>query len=149
MEIAKLPYLSAVCNETLRISPVTLFAIPRATRETFPLAGYDIEPGVLLAPCIYLVHRDPAVYSDPQVYRPERFLDRQYSAYEFLPFGGTNRRCVGAALALFEMKVVLATVLRDLEISLMGGERTQPQRHGMTFIPSGGLPVIARMRTSG
>ncbi len=146
MEIAKLPYLSAVCQETLRISPVTLFAIPRATKQSFHLFGYDIEPGVLLAPCIYLVHRDPEVYPGPEVFKPERFVNRQYSSYEFLPFGGSNRRCVGAGLALFEMKIVLATLLRTMQVCLAGESPTRPQRHGTTFIPSGGLPVTARVR---
>jgi cytochrome P450 len=146
MDIAKLPYLSAVCNETLRISPVTLFAIPRAPKQLFNLLGYKIGPGVLLSPCTYLVHRDPKVYRDPQVFRPERFLDHQYSPYEFMPFGGSNRRCVGYALAMLEMKVVLAEMLRKMDFSLVSKSPALPQRHGTTFIPSGGLRVTAKLR---
>lgn len=146
MDIAKLPYLSAVCNETLRISPVTIFAMPRAPKQLFNLFGYNIEPGVMLAPCTYLVHRDPNVYPDPQIFRPERFLDRQYSPYEFLPFGGGSRRCIGYALAMLEMKVVLAKMLCKMDFSLAGKRPTVPQRHGTTFIPSEGLRVTANPR---
>ena len=146
VEIAKLPYLSAVCNETLRISPVTLFAVPRAPKQLFNLLGYNIEPGVLLSPCIYLVHCDPEVYADPHFFRPERFLNHQYSPYEFIPFGGSNRRCVGYALAMFEMKVVLAEMLNKMEFSLVSKRPALPQRHGTTFIPSGGLQVTAKLR---
>jgi cytochrome P450 len=145
MDLAKLPFLSAVCDETLRISPVTLFTIPRAPKQSFDLLGYNIEPGVLLSPCTYLVHRDPKVYPDPHLFRPERFLDRQYSPYEFMPFGGSNRRCVGYALARLEMKVILAEMLGRIDFSRVGSRPARPQRHGMTFIPSGGR-VTAELR---
>lgn len=146
MDVAKLPYLTAVCNETLRISPVTIFAMPRAPRQQFNLLGYTIEPGVMLAPCTYLVHRDPDVYSDPQTFRPERFLAKQYSPYEFMPFGGGNRRCVGYALAMLEMKVVLAKMLCKMDFSLADKGPAVPHRHGTTFIPSGGLRVTTTPR---
>lgn len=146
MDIAKLPYLAAVCHETLRISPITIFAMPRTPKQSFNLLGYHIEPGVMLAPCTYLVHRDPNVYPEPRVFRPERFLDHQYSPYEFMPFGGGSRRCIGYALAMFEMKVVLAKMLCNMEFSLAGKRPIVPQRHGTTFIPSGGLRVTANPR---
>ena len=146
MDLAKLPYVSAVCQETLRISPITLFAMPRIPRQSFDLLGYQIEPGVLLAPCTYLVHRDPKVYPEPAVFRPERFLERQYSPYEFLPFCGGNRRCVGYALAMLVMKVVLGEVVGRMDLSLVGQGPAAPQRHGTTFAPSGGLPVTAIRR---
>lgn len=145
MDIAKLPYLSAVCNETLRISPVTLFAMPRVPKQVFHLLGYNIDTGVLLAPCSYLVHRDPQVFSAPALFRPERFLDHQYSPHEFMPFGGGNRRCVGYALAMLEMKVVLAELLRSLKFSLASKRPALPQRHGTTFIP-GALRVTTERR---
>jgi cytochrome P450 len=107
--------------------------------------GYNIEPGVLLSPCTYLVHRDPKVYPDPHLFRPERFLDRQYSPYEFMPFGGGNRRCVGYALARLEMKVILAEMLGRIDFSRVDSRPARPQRHGMTFIPSGGR-VTAELR---
>ena len=58
------------------------------------------------------VHRRPELYPEPEQFRPERFLEREYSAFEYLPFGGGSRRCLGAAFAVYEMKLVLATVLR-------------------------------------
>ena len=146
MAIAKLPYLSAVCNETLRIYPVVMFSFGRMTKQPFELMGYGLESGVLLVPCIYLLHHDPTVYPEPQVFRPERFLERHYSPYEFIPFGGTNRRCVGYAFALFEMKVVLAQMLSTMEFTLVSQKPTVPERRGVVFSPSEGIRVTAKLR---
>lgn len=147
MAIAKLPYLSAVCNETLRIYPVALFTFGRTLKEPFNLLGYDLKPGIMLSPCIYLVHRDPVVYPEPEQFRPDRFLERQYSPYEFLPFGGSNRRCIGYAFALFEMKVVLAEMLQAMDFSLVNEQPAVPERRGVAFVPSEGVPVKANRRS--
>lgn len=148
MAVAKLPYLSAVCNETLRIYPVALFTFGRVLKQPFTLLGYDLKPGTLLSPCIYLVHRDPAVYTEPDQFKPERFLDRQFSPYEFIPFGGSNRRCVGYAFALFEMKVVLAEMLRTQEFSLVSQRPAVPERRGVAFAPSEGIRVTVKSFTT-
>ena len=62
-------------------------------------------------PSIWLVHRDPDLYPDPEAFRPERFLACQPDTYGWIPFGGGVRRCLGASFAQFEMQVVLKTVL--------------------------------------
>lgn len=141
MEIAKLPYLTAVCNETLRIYPVVLFTFGRILKQPFDFMGYHLEPGVMLGPCIYLLHHNPDLYPESKSFRPERFLERQFSPYEFIPFGGSNRRCLGYTFALFEMKVVLATMLRSAQLSLANTRPILPVRRGVTFMPSEGVPV--------
>lgn len=145
-DIAKLPYLSAVCSETLRIYPVVLFTFSRILKEPMHLMGYDLEPGMILAPCIYLVHHHQHLYPQPKKFRPERFLERQFLPYEYFPFGGNNRRCLGYAFALFEMKLVLATVLRQVSLKLVSNRPIQPVRRGVTFTPAGGVPMIVAQR---
>lgn len=135
----KLPYLSAVCNETLRIHPVAMLTFPRRVEEPVQLGGFDLQPGVLVMGCIYLVHQREDLYPQPQVFRPERFLERQFTPYEFMPFGGGVRRCVGSALAQYEMKIALATILSQVDLALTNEQDVEPARRGLTLGP--GTPV--------
>ena len=120
MNIARLPYFTAVCNETLRIYPVIVLTAPREVSAPMELLGYLLEPGTRLFGCIYLTHPRQDIYPKPKQFKPERFLDHQFSPYEFFPFGGGVRRCIGEALALYEMKLVLATMLTRYLLALNG-----------------------------
>jgi cytochrome P450 family 110 len=142
--IAQLPYLSAVCNETLRIYPVAVLTVPRAVKEPVELMGHSLEPGTRLYGCIYLTHQRPDLYPDPKVFKPERFLERQFTPYEFLPFGGGARRCIGEALALFEMKLVIATLLSHYQFALADQAPEFPQRRGVIFAPARGVQIILK-----
>lgn len=122
--VAHLPYLDAVCSETLRLTPVAPL-LARKLRQGMTLQGYELPAGIQVGVAILQVHRRPELYPEPETFRPERFLERSFSPFEFLPFGGGARRCIGAAFALYEMKLVLATVLRSLELRL---ESTAPIR---------------------
>ena len=79
MSIFKLPYLTAVCNETLRIYPVAVLGVPREVRERVELMGYQLEPGTRVYACIYLTHQREDLYPQPKEFKPERFLQRQYT----------------------------------------------------------------------
>ncbi|WP_193200534.1 cytochrome P450 [Nostoc sp. MG11] len=142
-EVSRLPYLTAVCQETLRIYPIIMLAIPRVVKSPIEIMGYEFQPGTLLSPCIYLTHHRPDLYPEPKQFKPERFLERQYSQYEYLPFGGGNRRCIGMAFAMFEMKLVLATVLSQMELALIDNYLVKPTRRGITLAPSGGKWLVA------
>ena len=83
MEIARLPYLEAVCKETLRIYPVAMLTFPRTVLEPTELLGYKLEVGQVLMGCIYLIHQREDLYPQPNQFRPERFLEREFSTYEF------------------------------------------------------------------
>ena len=109
-ELAANPYLRAVCQEALRVMPV-IPVVSRKVREPVVIGGYPIEAGAHVMPCIYLTHHRPDVYGDPERFRPERFFERRFSPYEYLPFGGGQRTCIGNAFALHEMTVVLGTLL--------------------------------------
>lgn len=134
--VFKLPYLNAVCSETLRIYPVALLTFPRVTRSQISLTGVTLDPGTSVVGCIYLAHRRKETFSDPEEFRPDRFLEQHYSPYEFLPFGGGVRRCIGMAFAQFEMKLVLSTILSRFDLALADAPKVRQQRRGLVSGPS-------------
>ena len=137
-EIQRLRYLNAVVNEVLRIHPVAMLLFPRLVEEHLQLAGWAFEPGDVLFGCIQAVHERADLYPDPGSFRPERFLERSYGPGEFLPFGGGARRCIGAALALYEVKLILVTLLRQHRLALTPGcdRPLPPRRRGFILGPS-------------
>jgi cytochrome P450 len=142
MEIAKLPYLDAVCKETLRIYPIAMLTFPRTVLEPTELMGYQLEAGQILMGCIYLMHQREDVYPEPHQFKPERFLEREFDAYEFFPFGGGKRRCIGEALAKLELKLVLATIVSNYELELKSDRPEVPARRGVTLAPKSGVEMI-------
>lgn len=141
--IARLPYLNAVCQETLRLYPIAINAFPRVVKQPLSIDGYDLPIGTVIIPSIYLAHQRESVFANPKQFCPDRFLERQYSPYEFLPFGGGDRRCIGLAFALYEMKLVLATLLRDRTFTLASDRPIAPVRRGLTIAPSRHLRLKA------
>lgn len=136
INICKLPYLSAICSETLRIYPPFLTTLARMIKtESYTLMDYTFQPGTILAPSIYLTHHRDDIYPEPENFKPERFLEKQFSPYEFLPFGGGHRLCIGMTLALSEIKVVLATILNKYQLQLEPNQDIQPVRRGITLAP--------------
>jgi cytochrome P450 family 110 len=142
MSIFKLPYLTAFCNETLRIYPVAMLTFPRVAQEDTEIMGHSIQKDKILVGCIYLVHQREDLYPNPKEFKPERFLERQFSPYEFIPFGGGARRCIGEALALFEMKLVLATILSSYQLELVDSQPEKPRRRGVTLAPARGVKML-------
>jgi cytochrome P450 len=131
-------YLDAVIKETLRLRPVVP-AVARKLMVPMRFGEWDLPAGVHIAPSIYLLHRRPDLYPDPLAFRPERFLEKPPGTYEWIPFGGGIRRCLGASFALMEMKVVLATILETVQ--LKPGPVAKPEavtRRAVTFAPTRG-----------
>jgi unspecific monooxygenase len=114
----------------------------RQAEVDLTLMDYAIPQGTQLMGCIYLLHQHPDLYPDPETFNPERFLERQFAPHEFMPFGGGERRCVGDALALFELKLALATLLTHYQFALNGDRPETPQRRGITLAPKGNVPLI-------
>ncbi len=141
--VAKLPYLTAVCQETLRIYPIAMTAFVRVVKIPIKIMGYELREGTAIVPSIYLAHHREEVYPQSKQFKPERFLERQYSPYEYLPFGGGNRRCIGMAFAQYEMKIVLATVLSDFQVSLVNKLPVHPVRRGLTIAAPAGMRMVA------
>jgi unspecific monooxygenase len=142
MEVAQLPYLTAVCQETLRMYPVIPILFPRIAKAPMKIAGYQVDAETTLMPSIYLAHYREDLYPQARQFKPERFRDRQYSPSEYLPFGGGSRRCLGYALAQLEMKLVLATVLSNYELALVEDKPIKLQRRGFTLAPAGGVRMV-------
>jgi cytochrome P450 len=147
---ARLPYLDATCKEILRVYPIVPSLFRRVERP-FAVGGYELEPGTFLSPSIYLTHHRPDVFDAPEEFRPDRFLDRTYSPYEYLPFGGGVRRCIGMHLAVYEMKVALASLVERFDFSISSRQPTvAPVRRFVTMAPSGGLRLrLDRIRNAG
>jgi cytochrome P450 len=120
--VARQPYLSAVCDESQRLHTM-LPEIGRMMLEAREMLGYTIPAGISVGVGIGAIHHDPEIYPEPDDFRPERFLERSFSPYEFLPFGGSHRRCIGAALSDFEARVALAEIVRRWEIEIVGDEQ--------------------------
>ena len=143
MSIVALPYLSAVCNEVLRIYPTQVVTFPRLVESPIEVMGYELSPGTVVRGSIYLTHQREDLYPQPKQFKPERFLERQYSPYEFLPFGGGARRCPGEILAMFEMKLVLATILSRYQLALANEKIVEkPKAIGVNYPPASGLTMV-------
>ncbi|MER3589691.1 MAG: cytochrome P450, partial [Mastigocladus sp. ERB_26_1] len=106
------------------------------------LCGYELEPGTRVMGSIYLTHQREDLYPEPKQFKPERFLERQFSPYEFLPFGGGAKRCIGAAFAQFEMKLILATILSRLELALLDNSDVKPKRRGLVTGPDRPIQMV-------
>jgi cytochrome P450 len=138
-------YADAVVQETLRLRPVIVLVV-RRLKAPFELGDRVLPAGVGVAPCIYLMHRRPDLYPDPESFRPERFLDNPPGTYTWIPFGGGVRRCLGASFAQTEMKVVLATILRHASIRTTTAPPERITRRAITFVPERGGEVVLEAR---
>ncbi len=136
-------YAEAVAKEALRLRPV-LPVVLRSLQRPATIAGVDLPAGAVVAPSIYLVHRRPDVYPDPAAFRPERFLgpEPQGGTYSWIPFGGGVRRCLGAAFALMELRVVLAELAAHVDAVPARPEREPTARRAITLIPGRGAEVV-------
>ena len=140
-------YLDAVIKETLRLRPVIALVLRKLT-EPMEIGGRLLPAGVSVAPSIYLVHRRPDVYPEPERFRPERFLESPAGTYTWIPFGGGVRRCLGGAFAEFEMQVVLRELVARRRLRPIGTEPEHSVRSTITNVPSRGAEVIAASRTA-
>ena len=139
-------YIEAVIKETLRVRPVVP-EVFRAPTEPVELGGYRFEPGTQLAASILLVQYDPELYPpDPHAFRPERFLEGAPEPYTWVPFGGGVRRCLGAAFAQLEMKIVIATLLARVQLRAPRARSEKARFRGVTVMPSrGGEAIVERV----
>jgi cytochrome P450 family 135 len=137
-------YLDAVIKETLRLRPVIALVL-RKLVEPMEIGGRLLPAGVSVAPSIYLVHRNPEIYPEPDRFRPERFIEKPAGTYTWIPFGGGVRRCLGAAFAEFEMSVVLRELVARRRLRPVGGPE-HSVRSTITNVPSRGAEVVAAAR---
>jgi cytochrome P450 len=144
----KQPYLEAVCQETLRRYPLAPAPSPRKLMRPMELMGYTLPAGTGVSVAIGVAHFREDVYPDPMRFRPERFLERKFTPFEFVPFGGGARRCLGAAMAGYEMRLVLGTMLRGHRLRLAS---LRPEAVGVRAAnagPARGVRMVVEERLS-
>jgi cytochrome P450 family 110 len=144
--IGELEYLDAVIKESARLTPVTT-DVARVVKKRLRIGGIELPVGAAVSAGIYLTHHRPDLWPDPEHFDPERFIRARPGPYTFFPFGGGERRCLGAAFSTYVMKVVIAQLLSRLEFRLAPRYRMRPSFHAITIAPSGGTPVIIDGRT--
>jgi cytochrome P450 len=137
-----LPYLNAVIKESMRLRPVTT-VVQRELTRAMEIGGHEIPSGVVLAPCNFLTQRHPSSWDEALRFFPERFMGNAAPAPSaYFPFGGGRRRCLGVEFALFEMPIVLATLLRRADLRLAPRGDHRPRYGGITIGPADGVRVI-------
>lgn len=149
--VARLPLLDATVREALRLQPVVPL-VGRVLSQPLTLRGRALPAGAMIAPSIYLTQRRNDLYPRADHFWPDRFLQprgedtgvgRAPGPGEWLPFGGGTRRCLGAAFATYEMKMVLATLLPRVTLRLWPGATYHAARRSVTLTPADGTPVLA------
>jgi cytochrome P450 len=138
-------YLDAVVAETLRCRPVVP-DVSRLLASDFQLGPYLLPAGTYVDPAIALVHRSSARYPEPERFDPGRFAARRPDPTIWLPFGGGSRRCLGAAFAATEMRVVLSQMLRRVDLEPTDAPPEKPRVRHVTLAPSRGGTIVVRAR---
>jgi len=148
-DVSKLPYLTAVIKETLRLYPPAVGVFAREAQEQIELGGYEIPKGSIVYAFSYVTHRDQRWFLDPERFDPDRFLGekgKSVSPFAYFPFGAGPRACIGAQFALTEMTLVAASLLRRFEFSFCPGDPDpEPVTH-LSLRPKGGLRMVLRKR---
>ncbi len=142
--LEKLPYLGAVCSEALRLHPVVPI-VPRRAVRALTFRGQPVSPGQSIAVATTLLHTNESVWSEPHRFLPERFLGkRKYTPFEYAPFGGGVRRCIGAAFGAYQMRIVLGTVLRRVSFDPHPGPTPARVLANITMAPRGAVRLRVR-----
>ncbi|MCX4585956.1 cytochrome P450 [Streptomyces sp. NBC_01481] len=142
-------YLDAVVKEGLRTRPVVYSAL-RLLDAPLELGGYEVPTGWAVGPAIPLIHHDPVAFPEPYEFRPERFLGDGATAANksWMPFGGGRRYCVGAQLALLEMRVIIRQIIDRMDLTAEDPQPERPQIRHVTLVPSRLTTVTAQPRAT-
>jgi len=143
--LPQLEYLDAVTKESARLTPVAT-NVMRRLHAPARIGGLDLPAGVSVSASIYATHHRPDLWPDPERFLPERFLGTRPSPNTFFPFGGGVRRCLGAAFATYQLKIVLAEVLSRVDLRIAPGYRMRPVLRAITVAPSRGVLVVVERR---
>ena len=134
-------YLEATVKETLRTRPV-IVDVARKLTAPFSVGGYELPAGTYVLPAIAALHYREDLFPEPERFNPERFLDGKADNYAWIPFGGGVRRCIGAAFAEYEMRVVLRTILERADLSAPDPEPEKAKVRNITLAPGRGTRVV-------
>lgn len=132
--LAKLTYLTAITQETLRLYPLTAIAMRLAT-NSFELMDYEFSADTYVFLDLHSLHHRQDLFPNPKQFKPERFLNKKFTPYEYSPFGGGNRRCIAYAFAPFQMKLVLGTIMSRYQLKLTDERPIGLVRHAAGVAP--------------
>jgi cytochrome P450 family 135 len=141
-------YLRAVVQEGLRLRPVVPIA-GRRLAAALQVGDLHLPAGTDVTPAIWLTHTRPDLYPEPYAFRPERFLEQPPTTYGWIPFGGGVRRCLGAAFAEMEMRVVLTEIVRSAALQPASAQAERVTRRNITFSPRDGTRVRLAAASAG
>jgi len=139
-ELATAPFLKACIQETLRLNPIVTETL-RTLAQPLDLGEFHLPAGHTLALATILAHYNPDNYPEPAKFDPDRFLQRSYSPFVYMPFGGGHRRCLGAAFATYEMAMVLGVFLSEFHFKLLDSREVRSVRRNVTMGPSSPVPM--------
>lgn len=134
-----------VIHEAMRSRPVVPI-VGRRVQSAWRLGDFGVPAGTPISASILLAHHREDLYPEPHRFMPQRWVGRKPGTYEWFPFGGGTRRCLGASLAMAEQRVVLKAMVERLDIE---ADRPQPERarhRNVTMIPARGARVVIRKR---
>jgi cytochrome P450 len=148
-DISRLPYLSMVVSEVLRLYPPT-WSLLRDVIDDDTIGGFHIPAESQILFDVYLTHRLSEYWRDPETFDPERFLPEKSAGrprFAYLPFGGGPRQCIGNELALMEIKLIMARMAQMYRFRLVS---VPPLRmEALTSLrPRGGVWMTMKARTS-
>jgi cytochrome P450 len=145
LEAGEEAYLKATIAESLRLRPVVPLA-GRRLAEDLVTDDLELPAGTDVTAAIWLTHTNPDLYPEPLAFRPERFLEAAPETYAWIPYGGGIRRCLGAAFAEFEMRIVLREVITRCDLRKVDPTPEKTGRRNITFSPRAGTPVVVKSR---
>jgi cytochrome P450 len=137
--------VEATITETMRSRPVVPI-VGRRVKLPWQLGDYAVPAETPVLISILLLHHREDLYPEPFAFQPERWLDRKPGTYEWLPFGGGIRRCLGAALAMAEQRAVLEAMARRLDLEAADPDPERALHRNVTMIPRHGARVVIRSR---
>ncbi len=146
-DLKNLTYTDMFIKETLRLYPLA-YAFSRDVIQDVELGGYTIPAGASVHISPWSLHRNSDIWDAPDTFDPKRFHGEhgaEYGKYDYLPFGGGPRVCIGNHFAIMEAKVCLVTIAQRYRLDLAPGYTITPDRQ-FTIYPSDGLPMIVRQR---
>jgi cytochrome P450 len=134
-------YLAACINESMRLCPVVVHLTRVAAQDT-TVGAYPIKRGEKVLPCLYLAQHNPAVFPEPEKFRPERFMNGEGYDLSFFPFGVGNRTCIGRPFVLQQMVLILSTLISHSDLMLASGYEAQPTRRLVLIVPQDGTTML-------
>ena len=147
LDLPRLKYAEMVISESMRLYPPAYGIGRQAVRPT-EVAGHAVAPGRIVVIPTWTVHRDARWFEEPEAFRPERWADdraRRLPRFAYFPFGGGPRQCIGNGFATMEAVLLLATIARRFQLSLVPGQRVTPTPY-VTLRPEPGIRMLLARR---